>query len=224
MHKSKYSKIMKDSLFSISKDLKKEQFKMIHQDIINYKRPKLMKYYSLKQVNNGTGAGGFKTNQNGLPYEKLTNLENHYNILKEYPHYQLISLQGKMMVSTKKTSLFKYMERNMNHQVVKAHGCKQPDECFIDESQQTIFIIEKKFQQTGGSVCEKIQTSDFKLWQYSRTFPNYKVVYIYCLSNWFRNNCLAELEYLNAKKVPIFWGDDSYYKSKIIDYIVNYSR
>ena len=39
-------------------------------------------------------------------------------------------------------------------------------------------IIEKKFQQCSGSVCEKIQTPDFKLWQYQRIFPNYKIHYV----------------------------------------------
>ena len=112
----------------------------------------------------------------------------------------------------------------MNHQIVKAHGCKQPDECFINEYNKTIFIIEKKFQQTSGSVCEKIQTSDFKLWQYSRTFPKYQIVYIYCLSDWFKENCQAELEYLEYKKIPVFWGSNSDYKNKIIKFILDYQE
>ena len=49
----------------------------------------------------------------------------------------------------------------------KAHGCKNPDECYIDKESKNMFIIEKKFQQCSGSVCEKIQTPHFKKWQYS---------------------------------------------------------
>ena len=52
-------------------------------------------------------------------------------------------------------------------------------------------------------MCEKIQTPDFKKWQYKRTFPDYTVIYIYCLSDWFENNCKAELEYLKYKKIPV---------------------
>ena len=83
-------------------------------------------------------------------------------------------------------------------------------------------IIEKKFQQVPGSVCEKIQTSDFKKWHYSRLIPDYEIVYIYCLSDWFRANCKAELAYSAMINVPIFWGGDDDYKSKIIDFITSY--
>jgi len=110
----------------------------------------------------------------------------------------------------------------MNNNIPKAHGCKSPDECFINLDNKTIFIIEKKFQKAGGSVCEKVQTTDFKLWQYSRTFPNYKIVYIYCLSDWFKKNCPAEIEYLDYKKYPYFWGDDEDYKTQIVTFINNY--
>ena len=43
-----------------------------------------------------------------------------------------------------------------------AHGCVQPDECYINVESKTIFIIEKKSQRVHGSACEKIQSSDFK--------------------------------------------------------------
>ena len=69
---------------------------------------------------------------------------------------------------------------------------------------------------------DRIQTSEFKLWQYNRTFPNYKVVYIYCLSDWFKYNCQAELEYLKYKNVPVFWGNNLQYKKNIINFINNY--
>ena len=45
-----------------------------------------------------------------------------------------------------------------------------------------IFILEKKFQQVGGSVCEKIQTPDFKLGVTSNM--NYKGFNVYMLWDW----------------------------------------
>lgn len=102
--------------------------------------------------------------------------------------------------------LFKYMKLYTNNDVPRAHGCKIPDDSFVDEKRKIIFIIEKKSQRVGGSVCEKIQTPDFKLWQYQRTFPQFRIVYIYILSDWFRLNCKAELEYLKYKKIPFFWN------------------
>ena len=83
-------------------------------------------------------------------------------------------------------------------------------------------IIEKKFQQVSGSVCEKIQTYDFKMWQYQRTFPSYNIVYIYCLSEWFKTNCKAELEYFEYRNVPLFWGNSPSYKNDIIHFMNNY--
>ena len=109
----------------------------------------------------------------------------------------------------------------MDTTVKKAHGCKCPDECYIHEKSKTIIIIEKKFQQTNGSVCEKIQTSDFKIWQYKRTFPDYNINYVYCLSNWFKKNCVSELQYLELRNVPVFWGDDIDYKTKMVDFILS---
>ena len=54
---------------------------------------------------------------------------------------------------------------------------------------------------------KKIQTPDFKIWQFSRTFPEYKINYIYCLSNFFKENCKAELQYLDYKKIKYFFGN-----------------
>jgi len=47
-------------------------------------------------------------------------------------------------------------------------------------------------------------------------------VYIYCLSDWFKKNCKAELEYLEYKNIPVFWGNSNIYKTNIIKYIINY--
>jgi hypothetical protein len=175
--------------------------------------------------NKGTGAGGAQTNKNGLPYEELTSLISEYTIInKNYNSNEIVFNKHKNIkfIATKQSKFFKYMDSSINKNIPKGHGCKRPDECFIDEVKNIIFILEKKFQQVSGSVCEKIQTSDFKLWQYNRTFPKYKVVYIYCLSDWFKKNCKAELQYLKYKKIPVFWGSDKKYKKDIIDFIINY--
>ena len=70
--------------------------------------------------------------------------------------------------------------------VAALHGTKNPDECFVDEENKRIVIIEKKFQQCGGSVCEKLQTCLFKKENYEERFPDYDVEYVYCLSDWLR--------------------------------------
>ena len=174
--------------------------------------------------NKGTGAGGLNTNKNGLSYEEITDLNDKITIVKDLKFSSVIKFYDieRLFTKTKQANLFKCMEDKINTEITKAHGCKNPDECYIDEKFKNIFIIEKKFQQCSGSVCEKIQTPDFKLWQYSRTFPDYNIIYIYCLSDWFKLNCIAELEYLDFKNIPYFWGSSETYKEDIINFILNY--
>jgi len=178
----------------------------------------------LNIVNKGTGAGGSNTNKTGLSYEDITALHEHIIKVKTCKNSNDIVFRGNDLVfkMTKKAGLFKCMHDKINNEIQKAHGCKNPDECYINEDSKTMFIIEKKFQQTPGSVCEKIQTHDFKIWQYSRTFPDYKIVYMYCLSDWFKDNCKAELEYAEVKNVPIFWGNTTTYKEDVIKFMINY--
>lgn len=185
---------------------------------------KQIKNISLEKTKNrGNGAGGSKTNKTGLSYEKLTNIDNMFEIIEKDKFSCKIKFNknDNIFIRINKSNLFKYMEKNTDKGVKKAHGCKNPDECYINENTKTMFIIEKKFQQVSGSVCEKIQTPDFKIWQYSRTFPKYNIVYIYCLSEWFFKNCEAEIEYLKFKKIPFFFGGNKY-KEDIINFILNY--
>ncbi len=176
-----------------------------------------------KNKTKGTGAGGAQTNKNGLPYESLTDLKTEYTVVSTDKYCSHIKFPqcDKTWVSTGQSKFFKCMEPYMNKTVYKAHGCKHPDECYVDHCSNTIFILEKKFQHVTGSVCEKIQTSSFKIWEYSRMFPDFRIVYMYCLSDWFKTNCKAELEYLELKNVPVFWGNDTHYKNKIIDFIID---
>ena len=176
----------------------------------------------------GAGAGGAKTNKNGLSYEAATDLITNCISLESKGNKSFCLIQfstnGKKYKLAKQSKLFKCMEKAMQLNIYHAHGCKNPDECYIDEDDKIMYIIEKKFQQVGGSVCEKIQTPDFKIWQYSSLFPDYHIVYMYCLSDWFKINCKRELQYLEYKKIPVFWGDDVDYKTKMIDFIQNYKR
>lgn len=175
-------------------------------------------------INRGTKAGGANTNKNGLSYETLTDLSSEFTIIEKSKYSKTIKFgeSDKVFAFSKQSHFFKYMDKHVDKNIRKAHGCKNPDECYIDDANKIIFILEKKFQKVSGSVCEKIQTADFKQWQYERTFPSYKIVYMYCLSDWFSANCIAELEYLKLKNVPVFMGNDDEYKNKIITFMLNY--
>lgn len=63
-----------------------------------------------------------------------------------------------------------------------------PDEALYVIINNTLYVIEMKFQEVAGSVDEKLQTCDFKRKQYARLMAplNIEVEYIYILSDWFR--------------------------------------
>lgn len=176
--------------------------------------------------NKGTGAGGANTNLNGLSYEDKTNLEELFSELKCDKKSKIRNIKfnnyKNELVNVNKSNLYKFMEKigEKNDKLQPAAGCKEPDEAYIDINKKMVFIIEKKFQQTSGSVDEKIQTGPFKKIHYSKQFPNYKVNYIYCLSDWFkRDEYTSVLDYLKENNIPVFWGNDFNYKEDIIKFI-----
>jgi hypothetical protein len=201
-------------------------------------------------TNRGTGAGGANTNGNGLPYELYTDLSDSYVELQEpvetkqnsKPRAKSTSKCGSFMKAVSflgydrrihtasKSAFHKGMELLGFLMVLPvalgitqpAHGCRQPDEAYVDTARKKIVIIEKKFQEHGGSVCEKIQTGDFKRRQYQKMYPQFEVHYVYCLSSWFKKNCAAEIDDLeNYSNIPVFFGHDEKYKENIIHFIHN---
>lgn len=162
----------------------------------------MLTHQAMVKVTRGIGAGGANTNANGLAYEALTVIK--FAI-------------GDRFRGLPKGTFHKYMIE-MGHrdtEVSPMHGCRQPDEAYLDEENNKLFIIEKKFQQVGGSVCEKIQTGDAKRENYRDMFPNLYVEYIYVLSDWFKDNCQYELKYLAKRIIPVFWGSDPNFKDNI---------
>lgn len=62
-----------------------------------------------------------------------------------------------------------------------------PDEAYYDGS--TLWVYEKKYQQTEGSADEKPQTCAFKIWEYRKigqAMGAKDVKYIYIFNDWFK--------------------------------------
>tara|TARA_B100000530_G_scaffold275471_1_gene188417 strand:+ start:114 stop:779 length:666 start_codon:yes stop_codon:yes gene_type:complete len=177
-------------------------------------------------INKGTGAGGAKTNATGLSFEERTILLNKIKTIRKTKKEHIVKFLNNPKEYIKITDLFKYMELHnvIDKNIPKPHGCIRLDECYLDTELNYIFIIEKKFQQVKGSVCEKIQTALFKLNFFKKTFPQYNIIYIYCLSDWFKENCKVEIETLHENKIPIFWGNHETYQNDIINFIINYKQ
>jgi len=143
--------------------------------------------------------GGKNTNANGLKFEKTINFK--YNILKnvktkkyEVNSIELLDIKNRKFIypQTKK-SFYSYLENKgyVDLKVIKGHGCKQPDKCLIDEENKIIYLFEIKFQKVSGSVCEKLQTAPFKIYNYKQCIPDFKINYIYLLNDYFEKKCKA---------------------------------
>ncbi len=157
-----------------------------------------------------THGGGVKTIKNGSNFERMTSLDGFLQSLgfdiKDNAVYQ----QGiKIGLSLSKTKLYTaFLQpygidyRNYNSKQW------QPDECFINLINNTAYIIEKKYQETKGSVDEKLPNCAFKKWEYEKLLKplGYKVEFIYILSEWFKQEVYKDtLEYIQREGCYYFF-------------------
>lgn len=176
---------------------------------------------NIKIKNRGTGAGGRNTNKNGKYYENIKDINLETIIVEKKINHNIISFnkdKNKKFITGKKSDFLKFLDKYEDKKIERLHGTKNPDNWYIYDD--NIFIIEIKFQQCGGSVCEKLQTAGSKIKNFKKCYPNYNIHYIYCLSKWFEKNCKGEILDLIEDKIPIFWCDDINFKSNLVDYIL----
>jgi len=136
----------------------------------------------------GVGGGNTIT---GLNFEKERDI---LEILKKAKDYSvrnsIIYYQGKAIVhSYRKQGLYKLLtEKGIDWRKFISKRLF-PDEALYVIVNNTLFIIEMKFQKVAGSVDEKLQTCDFKKKQYRKLMAplNIEVEYIYILNDWFKN-------------------------------------
>lgn len=135
------------------------------------------------------GIGGANT-QTGIVFEGRVDL---LVKLAELPGYKVegsdIFYNGEQVAkSFRKNSLYVFLkEQNIDYRNYISKKLL-PDDAIYVIKDNTVYIIEVKFQEVAGSVDEKLQTCDFKKKQYQKLFAslNYEVEYIYILSDWFR--------------------------------------
>ncbi len=136
------------------------------------------------------GKGGANT-KTGLKFEKRVDILTLLSTTKGYTVYNdhTILFNGKEVArSYRKNALYKYLEsQGVDYKKIVSKKWL-PDEAVFVIINNTLFVIEIKFQKTPGSVDEKLQTCDFKKKIYKKLMEplNIKVQYIYILSNWFR--------------------------------------
>ena len=192
---------------------------------------KVNKTIKSKGFGSSRGSRGSKAQSNGLEYENKTSLSKYYKKItkkmfkRNSKIYEEIVFNNNNPISyvhLSQSTFNTYMEEHgkINKKIIKASGCCNPDDVYIDTKNENLFIIEKKFQQDGGSADEKIQTGVYKKEHYTKLYPSYYIHYIYCLSTWFKNPKYYDvINYLRYYDISVFFEDEDYC-NKIIQYIL----
>lgn len=135
----------------------------------------------------GKGGGNTKT---GLVFEGKTDLTTFLSCQKNYKVKEGNVYYKKDLVARvfKKYSFYRFLEAEGVDWKSIVSKRLLPDDSIYVIINNTMFIIECKFQQSAGSVDEKLQTCDFKKRQYQKILSqlNMEVEYIYLLSEWFK--------------------------------------
>lgn len=159
-------------------------------------------------INKGIGGGNTIT---GLNFEKESDI---ISLLKKKKGYKIknniIYYNDKeVALSYKKNALYKFLElKKVDYKKIISKKLL-PDEAIYVVLNNTLFVIEVKFQKVAGSVDEKLQTCDFKRKQYAKLMAplNIEVEYIYILSDWFKKP-----EYKDVLDYIISVGCQYYFK------------
>jgi hypothetical protein len=167
---------------------------------------------------NGKGGGNTRT---GLTFEGKTDLSKFLSFQKGYNLIEdKVYFQNELVARVfKKNSFYSIFLKELNIDWKTSLSKRLlPDDCIFVLQNNTLFIIECKFQQVSGSVDEKLQTCDFKKKQYQKLLAkaNIDVEYIYLLSEWFKQpaykdvldyiisvNCSYYFEYIPLLKLGL---------------------
>ena len=202
----------------------------------------------IKPKNKGTGAGGSNTNATGLSFEKKTSIEkklNDENWKKEilnkningycYNHTEEFTDETTgekceiKYTYVKQSGLKAYMKKNFGITIDK-----KPDEAFIIQCKDKyhIKILEKKNQNTDGSVEDKLKTGKFTRTEYDKILKkqsstkNFDISYAFCISTFLANKfCSNKIKYniikeiMDEDDIKIFYGDESNYFDILFEWI-----
>lgn len=172
-------------------------------------------------IKGGVGGGNTLT---GLRFEQKTDL---LELLAATPYYEVKSgLIGKSIFYKseqvascyRKHDFYRFLEsERVNWRAIVSKKLLPDDALYVIHN-NTLFVVEVKFQHVAGSVDEKLQTCDFKRKQYMKLMSqlNIEVEYIYVLSDWFKKaeykdvldyiisvNCQYYFEYLPLQKLGL---------------------
>jgi hypothetical protein len=150
-----------------------------------------------------TSGGGANTNVNGLSFEKETCL------VDAFKNHEQIEVNEKNQVIFNGEIIGFYTEKHKFYtDFLKPFGIFYkdilskkllPDSVFVNTKNNTVYVIEKKYQAGEGSVDEKLQTGPYKKRMFTKlcTDTGYNVEYYYLLNDWFSKDTYRDVkEYL----------------------------
>jgi len=101
--------------------------------------------------------------------------------VKEY--YTRFRIKRNRYKIFKHHGLKKYMQLSGHYQ--SGYRDIHPDEAILNETEKTIIVVEKKYQETSGSTDEKIGLGEIKRFNLCMMYPGWRIVYVYLLNSWF---------------------------------------
>lgn len=191
-------------------------------------------------INNGTGAGGSKTNYYGKIFEEKTNnesklLEQGYikktffnNSKKIYDYYLEKEFEDKIIIFVLQYGLKNYIKNKYNIDLFRC-----PDEAYIikyKNRNKIIKILEKKEQNVNGSVETKLWSCPSLKREYELVLleNNIKIEYYLCVNNFLKNKLISnDKKYmilniiLNENDIKVLFGDDENYFTLLNNWINN---
>ena len=88
------------------------------------------------------------------------------------------------------------------------------NECYVDHNKHIIFMIQSNIHLEHHQKMKK---------QYSQLFPEYSLIYVYCLHDEIKDLYPVEVYCMYQEELPIFWKNSKDYKLKMIYFISNYA-
>jgi len=85
-----------------------------------------------------------------------------------------------------------------------------PDEVVINDRNNTVYIIEKKFQTSEGSNDEKLWGCEFRKFYFSKVLAGtgYNIEVVYLFNDWFKKEKYKDtFEYMDSKGVKHFFNE-----------------
>jgi hypothetical protein len=142
--------------------------------------------------------GGSKTNESGLLFEQETRL---VEALSHIDGYQITgnnvyyNSENVGIIVSKNALYTELLEpRGIHYRQILSKKLLPDDGIYLIKA-NTVYVIEKKFQNGGGSVDEKLQTCVFKLEEYQKLLSplGIQVQYLYVLNDWFTQDCYRDV-------------------------------